>query len=90
MSDLVLGKAEEFTRIEVVCLEAWLAAAQRGELQKAHNVLRTGLLAEHYRSLLHEDPQQWTSGQGTTYLDLLEQFDRALREIGDDRGTHPY
>lgn len=86
--DLILLKAEDFTRTEVVCLEAWLSAAQAGEAEKAHQILRTGLLAEHYRSLLSEDPGQITVAQSAQLKELLDEFNRALRLIGGL--VHPY
>ncbi len=79
--DLILDKAEEFTRTEVVCLTAWLVAAEGGDLESARLILRTGLLAEHYRSLLSEDPAQITVGQSITLKGLLDEFNRALLRI---------
>ncbi len=84
--DLVLVKAEAFTDIEVVCLESWEAAVNAGHPDKAHEILRTGLLAEHYRSLLSEEPELITDAQSAQLRFLLEQFNRALREVDPSHG----
>lgn len=86
--DLILRKAEDFTKTEVVTLEAWLSAALAGDFEKAHVILRTGLLAEHYRSLLSEDPGQITEAQAAKLDELLREFDRALQLVGGP--VHPY
>ncbi len=87
--DLILRKAEQFTDTEVVCLEAWLRAAEDGNAEKARAVLRTGLLAEHYKSLLSEDPAQITEAQAGRLQHLLEEFDRALRIVGAPGQPYP-
>jgi len=86
MDDLLLKKAEAFTDIETVCLEAWLTADQSGQPKKAHEILRTGLLAEHYKSLLDADPAKVTSDQSAQLTTLLDEFTRALRTIGRTYG----
>ena len=87
--DLLLLKAEEFTRTEVVCLEQWLRAAEAGQGGNARAILRTGLLAEHYRSLLHEDPGQITEAQSSKLKELLDEFNRALQLIGTPPAPYP-
>ena len=87
--DLILRKAEEFNRTEVIALEGWLVAAQAGEPAKARAILRTGLLAEHYRSLLSEDPAEIPVEQSDQLIELLREFDRALQQIGGPPAPYP-
>lgn len=89
MEDLILTKATEFTNTEVVTLGAWLAAAEAGEFGLARDLLFAGLLAEHYRSLLSEDPAQITEAQSTQLRELLAELDRLLHKLGS-LGKGPY
>ena len=50
--DPLLQKAREFTNDEVPTLEAWLEARLAGDKVSANRILQTGILSEHYRSLL--------------------------------------
>lgn len=52
VSDEKLSKAIDFTILEDDCLAEWLEAVLRGRLEIARRLLREGLMAEHYRSLL--------------------------------------
>lgn len=87
--DLLLIKAEAFTQTEVVCLEAWLRAAQEGSADKARAILRTGLLAEHYLSLLKEVPGERTAEQSERLDHLQREFGRALELIGGAPAPYP-
>lgn len=87
--DLLLLKAEEFTRTEVIAMEQWLAAALAGQPDKARAILRTGSLAEHYRSVLHEDPGQITEAQSAKLRELLDEFNRALLLIDQPPAPYP-
>ena len=89
MADQILEKAEEFTTTEVLCLERWLTDALRGDSDVARKILRTGLLAEHYRSLLSEDPTQITEAQSQTLRELQLEFERALQLIGAPPAPYP-
>lgn len=75
---LLEEKERQFTQRESVTMKDWLLAAvtainrrdrQLGKI--AEEILDTGLAAEHWLSLLHEDPEQRTQAQ-TSRLDLLD------------------
>ncbi len=84
--DYRFEKAVAFTETEVVVLEAWKDAADGGEYELAHKVLRAGLLAEHYKSLLAENPGQITDHESAVLAELLNQLRELLDRVG--RFTH--
>ncbi len=86
MDDLLLHKANEFTATEVVTIEAWEDAANAGNYGLAHDILHAGLLAEHYRSLLSEDPAQITDAQSAQQADLLAKLDELLHQLAAATG----
>jgi len=84
MDDPILTKTDDFTtgrRGEVRTMQVWLQAVLVGELRIADNILRTGLRAEHYRSLLPNDLNDATPAQLTTLEELTVALDRAVREF---------
>lgn len=89
LEDLLLIKAEAMTAAEVVCMEAWLRAAQEGAADKARAVLRTGLLVEHYLSNLPAVPGERTVEQSERLDHLQREFGRALELIGGPVVPYP-
>lgn len=87
--DHLLVKAEAINALEVTWWGAALRAIQDGLGDKAHAIVQTGGMAEHYRALLHEDPSQITPEQSAQMLHLLEEFDRALRLVGTPGAPYP-
>lgn len=84
MSDPILKKTDEFTtgaQGEVRTMQVWLQAVLTGELRLADKVLRTGLRAEHYRSLLPNDLNEATLDQRATLDALTKAQDAAVREF---------
>lgn len=69
--DLLYEKALGFTNTENTILTVWLGLAIKGDVALAGDVLRAGLLAEHYASLLHEDPAQVSPAQSDRLTALL-------------------
>lgn len=81
MVDLLYEKAVAFTEVEVVTLEAWDDAIGF-DTHLAHRILQAGLLAEHYKSLLSEDPALVTPEQSGRLSALLNALRDLLRELG--------
>lgn len=82
--DPLLEKAREFTNDEVTCLTAWIKAYTAGDPVQAEKILQTGLLPEHYRSLLTEFGEQAvpvTDAQIGT-LTVLRDAAKAARDAG--------
>lgn len=86
--DLLYEKAVTFTETEVVVLEAWEDAISANQPELAHKVLRAGLLAEHYRSLLSEDPGQITDHQSAVLTGLLNILRDLLAQVWHQTGKH--
>lgn len=82
----LLEKAVDFTNIEDVCLAVWLEAVLRNQFVVARAILRSGLLAEHYRSLLPNDLADATEDQRETLERLHARF-RA--DLADFQGPRP-
>jgi hypothetical protein len=78
-SDPLLVKARGFTEVEIPCLAEWLREVLAGNLAKADAILRTGLLLEHYESLLSENASQITPEQRAVRALLQSQFNDALK-----------
>lgn len=84
MNDPILAKTDDFTfgrRGEVRTMQVWLQAVLVGELRIADTILKTGLRAEHYRSLLPNDLRDATPEQRETLEDLTGALDRAIQEF---------
>ncbi len=87
--DYRFEKAVAFTETEVLVLEVWLDAEKAGEDELAHKVLRAGLLAEHYKSLLAENPGQITDHESAVLTGLFERLRELVAQVS--RLTHkPY
>ena len=83
-SDPILKKTDEFTtgpQGEVRTMQVWLQAVLAGELRVADKILRTGLRAEHYRSLLPNNLNEATPDQLTTLDALTQAQDAAVKEF---------
>jgi hypothetical protein len=80
------SKALDFTRTESLCMQVWLEAVQVGELAHAQKILNTGLLAEHYRSLLPDLLSDAGRGELATLSALNADFAGAVQEF---RARHP-
>jgi len=79
--DFLLEKAREFTLIEDATLDGWLRAFNAQNFRLAARIVNSGLLAEHYRSLLDADPANITPQQSSTYSDLKQTFQATLDEL---------
>jgi hypothetical protein len=77
--DVVLWHALEFTDVENVCLKKWLELALGiFHPHLAVEVLASGLMLEHYTSLLPSDPIQRTPEQTAQQQKLLADFNHFL------------
>ncbi len=81
MTDLLLDKGDEFTRTEVATMDPWLKAKHARLDDIADRILRTGLRAEPYRSLLSEDPAKISTEQQETLRGLHRDFEDALAAL---------
>lgn len=82
--DSQLAKAIDFTVLEDDCLAEWLEAVLRGRLDIARRLLREGLMAEHYRSLLPDvldENDQASAEQRRVLLALRERFLKVREEF---------
>lgn len=77
--DVDLWHALEFTDVENVCLKKWLQLVL-GLLHPtlAVQVLASGLMLEHYTSLLPSDPAKRSDAQVKQQLALLSSFNHFL------------
>ncbi|SRR5713101_1442159 len=78
---LLYEKAVAFTQTEVVTFEAWEDAFANNQPELAHRILVAGLLAEHYKSLLSEDPAQVTNAQSERLTFLLDSLRDELAKL---------
>lgn len=76
-----LTKAVEFTNIEIRDLIVWLLLVLGGDDEHAGRVLATGLLYEHYRSLLPNDPGEFTAEQSAILGKLAQAFEDSLNTV---------
>ena len=68
--DFKLLHATDFTNEELPTLKAWLTAVTKGDLTAADRILSAGLLAEHYNSLLPDNPADQTVDEQQTLSSL--------------------
>lgn len=89
-------KERQFTQRESVTMKDWLLAAvtainarDRALGKIAEEILDTGLAAEHWLSILHEDPAQRTQEQvdRLAFLDL--QLEQARKKFSDYMKRNP-
>jgi len=81
--DLKLSHAREFTNHEDKTLDAWLVAENAGLDEIAAEILDTGLMLEHYTSLLDNDPDKRSNAQKEQLLRLHEAFETALDKLSE-------
>jgi len=96
--DQLLDKVKIFTDTEDVCLAVWLEAVLRGRFAVAREILRTGLLLEHWQSLIPEDRENADEDYFVAERKFEELFKRALDKFNaqpsaeetaeDERGNH--
>lgn len=86
--DLHLSHAREFTDIENVTLRIWFDLDQAGLEREAAEVLDTGLMFEHFTSLLPSDPSMRTPEQMTTQRRLQLLLDDAIRRGREALSAH--
>jgi hypothetical protein len=79
---LKLDHAQSFTVREIRTLGTWFTAAQAGDIGTAGRILSTGLLAEHYESLLADDPAARTQEENTILAELSKLADEAITSGG--------
>lgn len=81
MYDVELWHTLEFTDVENVCLKKWLELALGiFHPHLAVQVLATGLMLEHYTSLLPSDPTKRTPAQSEQQQKLLADFNHFLHK----------
>ena len=80
--DPKLDHATSFTVREIRTLGIWFTAAQAGDIGTAGRILSTGLLAEHYESLLDDDPTKRTPDQVATLAKLSAEADASITSGG--------
>jgi hypothetical protein len=80
----LFAKAREFTDTEDQTLNAWLVAENAGLEENAEAVLDSGLMVEHFRSLLDADPAKITNEQNTQLRELQRQFEKDLNELTEE------
>jgi len=89
-NDEKLAKGIDFTILEDDCLAEWLEAVLMGRLRIARELLREGLMAEHYRSLLNDvldENDEATAEQRRVLAELRARFLRVREEFrGRDQG----
>ena len=85
MSDHIFDKAREFTDTENLALEAWLIADGVGRYALAFQLLDTGLMFEHYRSLLAADPAEFTEKERAQLDTLRTAFQASLDVFNADK-----
>ena len=76
-----LTKAVDFTNIEIRDLIVWLLLVLGGDDEHAGRVLATGLLYEHYRSLLADDPADFTAEEAAILGKLAQAFEDSLNTV---------
>ncbi len=85
-ADPILAKAIEFTVDEVLVLDPWLVALgvdRPGDDVLADEILFNGLLVEHYRSLLSEDPTKIQPFQADNLSFLRQRFTASLNKLAE-------
>lgn len=88
-NDEKLAKGIDFTILEDDCLAEWLEAVLRGRLGIGRELLREGLMAEHYRSLLNDvldENDEATAEQRRVLSALRARFLKVREEF---RGRNP-
>jgi len=83
---LLLDKAQSFTGREITTLQEWLIAANANLLGTASRILSTGLLAEHFESLLPEDPTARTQAMTDALAVLRTDADAAVASLTSTPG----
>lgn len=87
---LLEAKERYFTNIESVTMKDWLLAAVTAINRRdrrlgkiAEEILDTGLAAEHWFSMLHEDPEQRTVAQTMRQSELERKLTEARKKFSD-------
>ncbi len=78
MEDMKLTHAREFTDIEDSVLDIWLELENAGLESEARAVLDTGLMWEHYTSLLDNDPDKRAMHEIVNAAALATKFNAAV------------
>lgn len=86
---LKLDHADSFTAREITTLEQWLIAANAGDAVNADAILRTGLRAEHFESLLADDPAQRDPVDVEQLAELAAAADAAVATFEASRQVGP-
>lgn len=83
-ASLKLSHAREFTDLENTTLDAWLQAENANLDERARQLLDAGLMAEHFTSLLDNDPSKRTLAEVATLDQLRFKLQDQLRLLQDD------
>jgi len=94
--ELKMNHAREFTDIEDSVLDVWLALENAGLDEHARRVLDSGLIWEHFSSLLDNDPNKRTQEEVVQAASLATKFNgevsaglQAMREAASNRANQP-
>lgn len=89
-TDLLIAKREGIDQRESVTMKDWLLAADTALRRRdrklgkiAEEILDTGLAAEHWFALLHEDPAQRTPSQMEELARLDKGLEAARKKFSD-------
>ena len=87
--ELLKAKVKKFTDTESVAMKEWLRAVLTGRLVIAEKLYDTGVLLEHWQSVLDPDPDKHSDEEKAEEARLQRDFDAALKEFRGDAGEPP-